>query len=351
MIDNELYETIRAMPKVELHRHLEGAIRVETLVDIAREHDFEMPEYTVEMLRPFVQMMPEEPRTMKNFLAKFTVLRQFLLSPEIIRRVTREAVIDAANDNVKYFELRFTPNALCNIIDWSAQDAVACVCETAAETADEYDIQVKLIVSMNRHESLEIGEAATAAAIAHRHMGIVGLDLGGNEVGHSAHVFRNVFNQARRAGLRVTLHAGEWQGAESVWDAIGNVGVDRVGHGIRVLEDEGVVNILVERGIVLEVCPTSNVDTGVVPHLKSHPLPALLERGVKATINTDDPLMFNLTLTEELYRSVDQMGLTLDDLKRQTILAAESAFLPDSERESLVDQFQNWLYPETSPLR
>jgi adenosine deaminase len=348
---DDLYETIRKMPKIELHRHLEGSLRLATLIDIAREYDIELPGYEVEAVRPFVQMMPTEAHTMPNFMAKFQFLRQFFLSEEVIRRMTREVVIDAAEDNVKYMELRFTPKALCNIVKCSPHDAVAWVCETVEETVSGYDIQVNLIVSMNRHESLEIGEEAMKAALAHRHMGVVGLDLAGIESGYSAVLFRDLFQRARTLGLGVTLHAGEWEGAQSVWDAVGNVGVDRIGHGIRVLEDPGIVSILVEKGIILEVCPSSNVDTGAVPDLTSHPLPHLSASGLKVTINTDDPLVFGITLTDELFRATQHMSMSLDDIKEHTIAAAEAAFLPDGKRAELVKQFQNWLYPQNDVVR
>lgn len=343
--DNNLYDVIRAMPKIELHRHLEGSLRLSTLLDIARDHKIELPGYEIEVLRPLVQVMPDEPRTWQNFMAKFGVLRQFFASPEIIRRITREAIIDAADDNVKYMELRFTPKALSNIVQCTAHEAVNWVCTTVEETVAEYDIQVRLIVSPNRHESVEDAEEAAQAAIDHRHMGVVAIDIGGKEPGYSVYPFRDMLRRARAAGLFVTLHAGEWAGPESVWDAVSSVPTDRIGHGVRVLHDLGIVNVLIDRGIVLEVCPSSNVDTGSQPSFALHPLPDLISSGLKVTINTDDPLIFDLTLTEELVRSVQYMSMSLDDVKQHTLVAAESAFLPDSEKAALVDQFRQWLYP------
>lgn len=338
--------SIQALPKIELHRHLEGSIRLETLVDIAREYGIEMPDYNVETIRPFVQMMPDEPQTMRNFMAKFSFLRQFFRSQEVVQRITQEAIIDAAEDNVKYLELRFTPRALSNIVNCTPSEAVRWVCEAAAEAGRDHDIDVRLIVSMNRHEGLEIGEETMKAALVNRHLGVVGLDLAGIEAGYSAVTFRDLFRRARSAGLGITLHAGEWEGAPSVWDAVGTVGADRIGHGIRVLEDPGIVRIVAEQGVVLEVCPTSNVDSGVVPNLASHPLPELHSSGIKVTINTDDPLVSDITLTDEMTRAVQQMGFTLDDLKQFTLNAAQAAFLPESERTALLNRFQEWLYPQ-----
>jgi adenosine deaminase len=342
-LTDQLLDTIRAMPKIELHRHMEGALRLETLVDIARENSIEMPEYDVETLRPFVQMMPYEPRGWQNFLAKFKVLRQFFLSPAVIRRITRETIIDAAEDNIKYFELRFTPRALSVANKYSLHQVVTWVCDTTAQVMAEYDIEVKLIVSMNRHESLAIAEESLEAAIAHKHLGVVGVDLAGMEPNNPAYPFRHVFKKAREAGLGITIHAGEWEGPHSIWDAISSIQVDRIGHGIRVLEDYSLVNVLLERNIMLEVCPTSNVASGVSPNYFMHPLPRLIANGVRTTINTDDPLVCNITLSEEMHCSVTQMPLTMDDLKRQTMIAAESAFLPPEEKAALVEKYRDWL--------
>lgn len=340
---DKLFDTIRAMPKIELHRHMEGSLRLDTLVDIARENSIEMPEYNVETIRPFVQMIPEEPRSWQNFMAKFKVLRQFFLSKEVIRRITRETIIDAALDNVKYFELRFTPKALAQINNYSLHQVVTWVCDTTAETVAQYDIDVRLIVSMNRHESLTIGEETMEAAIDHRHLGVVGLDLAGIESGHPSYPYRHIFKKARDAGLGITIHAGEWEGPNSIWDTISSMAIDRIGHGIRVLEDYSLLNVLLDRNIMLEVCPSSNVDTGVVDDLYSHPLPRLIANGVRTTINTDDPSVCNVTLSEEMHRAVKFMPLTLDDLKKQTLIAAESAFLPDQEKAALVQKFTDLL--------
>ncbi len=332
------------MPKIELHRHLEGALRLESLVDIAETHNIMMPEYEVETLRPFVQVLPNQPRTPQNFIGKFSTLRQFYLSPEIIQRLTREVVIDAAQDNIKYMELRFTPNTLCKIIKCDPADAIKWVCETALATAQEYDIEVGLIVSVNRHEGVDVAEQATDAAIRLCHYGIVALDLAGVEAGYNASTFKHIFQKGAEAGLNITLHAGEWEGAQSVWDAVGNVGAERIGHGIRAIEDPGVISILKERGTVLEVCPSSNVDSGAVPSFDAHPLRELIDADLKITINTDDPLVSNITLSDELVRAMQYFDLTLDDIKKHTMTAAHAAFLSDDKKATLVKRFHKWLY-------
>jgi adenosine deaminase len=343
--DDQLLNVIRALPKIELHRHLEGSVRLETLIDIAQQYGIEMPEYDVETLRPFVQMMPDEPRNSQHFLSKFFTLRQFFRSPGIIVRVTDEVIADAAADNVRYMELRFTPRALSNILNCAYHDVVSWVCQAASDAAEKYDIDVRLIVSMNRHESVEIGEEVLRAAIDFSDRGVVAVDLAGDEHAFSALPFRAVFEQAREDGLGITIHAGEWGAAENVRDAIEHLGATRVGHGVRLLEDPNLLPLVVERGTILEVCPTSNVQSGVASDFESHSLPMLYRRGVRTTINTDDPLVSNITLTDELLRVVSYMGLTLDDVKQHTLEAARAAFLPDAEREVLVAKFETWFNP------
>lgn len=342
-MDARLLETVKALPKIELHRHLEGSVRLSTLVEVAQEYGIEMPEYDIETMRPFVQMMPGEPHDSQHFLGKFRMLRQFYRSREVARRITREAVLDAAADNVRYMELRFTPMALCKASGASIDEMVQIVCEAACLAAEEADIKVRLITSMNRHEAVEIGEKVLEASLRYRDMGIVALDLAGDEANYSALPFRDLFLKARDHGFNITVHAGEWAGAASVWDAVGNLGATRVGHGINVLSDPAMVNVLIEREIVLEVCPGSNVLSGVVSSMSEHPLAQLTAYDVLTTINTDDPSVCNSTLSDEMVCAIQDLDLTLDDIKAAILRAARAAFLPIDERDALVREFTDML--------
>jgi len=345
-VTETLLDIIENLPKVELHRHLEGSMRIQTLLDIARKNDRELAEITLKELRPHVQMVPGQAFSADEFLRKFKTLRQFYNSPETIRRITREVVEDAAEDNIRYMELRFTPRALTNVLQCSYGDVMDWVCGTVRKTAEAHNIDVRLIVSMNRHESIKIGEEVLDVAIDHRDRGVVGIDLAGAEADYPCKPFAPIFQRARANGLSTTIHAGEWAGAGSVRDAIIELEADRIGHGIRATEDETCVQLLAERGTVLEVCPTSNLHSGVVPDLGQHPLIKLYQAGVRTTINTDDPLISNISLTTELLDVMFEMKFTLDDIKRNTLHAAAGAFLPDDERAALVKKFEGWFATE-----
>ncbi len=337
------YDHFHALPKIELHRHLEGSLRLDTLIDIAREYNIpNLPAYNAEGLRPHVQVMPDAPYTWENFLGKFRVLRQFFQSQEVIVRITEEAIADAAADNIKYMELRFTPQALNNLIRCDYGEIVEWVCAATERASAQHNIQVRLILSMNRHESIDIGKRVTEIAIAFKNRGVVGLDLAGQEAEYSAKPFLMLFERAKEEGLGLTIHAGEWAGADNVREAV-ELGVDRIGHGIHAIEDSALIDLICQQGTVLEVCPTSNVQSGAVAGMAQHPITPLFLRGVPLTLNTDDPCVSGITLSDEFATVIAHTSLTLDDLKLKTLTAARSAFLPKDQRAVLVAQFESWM--------
>jgi adenosine deaminase len=217
------------------------------------------------------------------------------------------------------------------------------VCTSAAKAAEEFGIQVRLIASVNRHESPELAEQVAWLAAAHIDDGIVGIDLAGNEAEFSAEPFAPIFAEAKQAGLCLTIHAGEWAGAENVREAIEKVGADRIGHGVRVMEDENVVALARERGTAFEVCVTSNYQSGVVPALTNHPLPRMLQADLNVTLNTDDPSVSRIDLTHEFKLVHEDLGIPMNILKRSILAAAKAAFLPDNERQALHDKLEEKL--------
>lgn len=324
---------------MELHRHLEGSLRLQTMLDVAQAHGISLSD-NILRLSDMVQVQDEDPLTFQNFLAKFNTLRLFYKSPDVIHRVTREAVEDAARDNVQYMELRFTPVALSRAERFPLHDVMDWVCTSAAAAAEEFGIQVRLIASVNRHESPELAEQVAWLAAAYIEDGIVGIDLAGNEAEFSAKPFAGIFNEAKQAGLHLTIHAGEWGGADNVREAVEQVGAERIGHGVRVVEDENVVALTRERGTTFEVCVTSNYQSGVVPALSVHPLPRMLQAGLDVTLNTDDPSVSRIDLSHEFKLAHQDLGMPLEVLKERVLAAARAAFLPEDEKAGLVKKLE-----------
>jgi adenosine deaminase len=332
----------RALPKVELHRHLEGSLRLDTMLEVAREHGITIPA-DILRLSTLVQIQEEDKFTFQNFLSKFNTLRLFYRSPDVIHRITREAIEDAARDNVRYLELRFTPVALSRAERFPLHDVINWVITSTKEAAEKNNIKVKLIASVNRHESAEIAEQVAWLATDHMNDGVVALDLAGNEAEFPSQPFYGIFKEAKQAGLHVTIHAGEWGPAKHIKEAIEELGAERIGHGVRVLEDANVTALVKERNTACEVCITSNYQSGVVPSLETHPMLKMYQNGINVTINTDDPSISRITLSNEYYNACTQLNMPLDILKERIIAAAQAGFLPDNEKENIVSQLKDEL--------
>jgi len=334
--------TLRNMPKVDLHRHLEGSLRLETLAGIAHEHGVDLPSYDLDKLRPYVQVTEGYQPDFHNFLEKFRLLRRFYPTREAIERITYEAVADAASDNVKYLELRFNPVALARAQGFRYAQVLGWVWEAACRAQADHDIIVRLIISLSRQEPATADEVMEAA-LQCREYGIVGLDLSGDEVNFPLAPFILLFRRAREAGLGLVVHAGEAGGAENVREAIELIGPPRIGHGVRCIENSDVVRLVRDRGVTLEICPTSNFQTGVMRTMGHHPLPDLYRLGIKVTINTDDPSVSDTTLADEYFLAVSAMGVQMSELKTMVIMAAEAVFLPADEKIALVERLRREL--------
>ncbi len=332
----------KILPKVDLHRHLEGSLRLSTIMEIARAHGITIP-YKVEPFSSLVQVQASEPYTYQNFLAKFNTLRMFYRSPEVIHRVTREAVEDAAKDNVRYLELRFTPVALSRAERFPLGEVMDWVCESAEKAAKEFGLQVRLIASVNRHESVELAEQVAWLAAARIGRGMLGLDLAGNEAEFSAVPFLGVFKEAHQTGLKLTVHAGEWAGASNVQEALETLNAERIGHGVRVMEDPKTVALACERGTAFEVCVTSNFQTGVVHSLQEHPALKMLNAGLNVVLGTDNPSISQITLSDEYQRACEALGMEHKTLKERILAAAQASFLPEADRVKLMEQLRKEL--------
>ncbi len=328
-----IYNRLKLLPKVDIHRHFEGSLRINTLSEIAMMFNLDLPS-DPRLLAPMVQMIDEKPDP-HRFLAKFGTLRKFYQSPSIIKRIAYEVVADAAMDNVKYLELRFSPQALASQRDFPLEEVTDWVMESVQEAAEDFDITVNLIITLVRHDPLFLAERVAAIAMDRKGRGIVGLDLAGDEINYSADLFTDIFREAKQEGLKITIHAGEWMGAETVKQAVVDLNADRIGHGVRAIEDDAVLNLLRERNIPLEMSLASNEQTASVPSIAEHPLKTLMMSGIKVTINTDDPSICAVTMTDELALAADRLKMNFMLLYGLTWNGLNAAFISEPKRDEL----------------
>lgn len=312
------------MGKMDLHRHLDGNIRVSTILELGRLHDIPLPSFDEEELRPHVQITVPAPGLMA-FLEKFRWSVGVLRDLEACRRIAYENVEDAHREGLDYVELRFSPWFMAMAHGLDPQGVVEAVIQGVDEGRAAFDVQVELIGILSRTYGEEICWKELEVLLARRD-DLIAIDLAGDEAGFPARLFKRHFAKVRDAGLHVTIHAGEAAGAESVWDAIRLLGAERVGHGIRAIEDPALLDFLIERRIGLECCPTSNVQTSTVPDYASHPLKRFLEMGLLATINTDDPGISGIDLAFELSQAAPAVGLSADQIAQAEANAAQIAF-------------------------
>lgn len=335
---------LKAMPKIDLHRHLEGSLRLETLLEIAQGFGLNVPSSNLDALRPYVQVT-NDPPTHAAFLSKFEVLRHFYRTPEAISRLVYEAVADAAADNIHYLELRFSPQALARVRGFPLNDVTNWVITAVQKASNDFSIEVGLIITLVRHDPLVQAREVAKIACDHAGKGIVGIDLAGDEVKFPLAPFIPIFKEAKEAGLGVTIHAGEWASSLGVRQAIEELNADRIGHGVRAIENWEILKLVRERQVALEVCLTSNLQTGVVRSLDHHPIVDMIDLGLLATLNTDDPSVSNCTLTDEYEVAVKWLNFGYDQLRLLILNAAAAAFLPENGRKRLVNYFESYLPP------
>ena len=344
-------ELLRRLPKIELHRHLPGSLRLETILELAAEYGLELPTRDPEQLRRYVQVLPGTPADLGHILRTVSVFsRRCFVSPEAVERVAFEMAEDAWRDGVVYLEARFSPEGMALGNPISSDEVVEAAAAGLARAGARYGIRTGILIGLTREAEMASVERAAGLARAYVGRGVVGVDLSGDEAGYPPELFAGVFERLRVDGrLGITIHAGEARGPESVRAAIELLAAQRIGHGVRVVRDPAVVELARARGVALEACPTSsNVLTGAVQSLDQHPLPSLLRDGLMVTINTDDPGWFGATLTDEYETALDRLGLSFGELTSAALNAARAAFLPPDERDVLACRLSS-VYAEAAP--
>jgi aminodeoxyfutalosine deaminase len=332
---------LAAAPKAELHLHLQGAIRPETLLELARRHRIDLPAETVPQVREWFRF-----RDFAHFVEVFAVLRASLVDPSDYELVTYELGASLAEQHVRYAEVTFTPGP--EVYRGPRETFFDGLTRGRARAKQDFGVDIRWIFDIPRrtvtlHPDLPLTDFITQVAIDGRHDGVVALGLGGTEAGHPAERFEAWFDRARAAGLHSAPHAGETAGPESVWAALRVLGAERIGHGVRAVEDPELLEYLVAKRIGLEVCPTSNLRLGVYPTLDAHPLAKLHAMGAVVTVNTDTPAIFDIGLSDELALLESDFGFSAREIDQIVVNAFEVSFLPDGERTALVESVRRQL--------
>jgi adenosine deaminase len=312
--------------KTDLHRHLDGNIRLSTILDLAAKHGISLPATNAEALRPFVTVTEPQPGLVE-FLDKFRWSISVLADTDACRRVAYENMEDAAREQLDYVELRFSPFFMAKPFGLDPQAVVAAVLDGVVEGAEKFGVPARVIGILSRTFGPDSCARELDALLACRE-GLVAIDLAGDEFRFPPKLFKECFDRVRDAGLRVTIHAGEAAGPDSVREAIEILGAERIGHGIRSIEDDALMDQIIRQKIGLECCLTSNVQTSTVRDYASHPLREFLDLGIIACINTDDPGISAVDLQHELSVAAPAARLTPEHIALACANAERMAFGP-----------------------
>ena len=324
---------LERLPKAELHCHLDGSVRPETLLELGREYGRAMPADDADALREY--MLVRDARNLEEYLTRFDITLSVMQRAEAIERIAYELLEDAAREGVRYLEIRYAPNlnAAEGLAYGAAVEASLRACDRAWR---DFGIRGRVIVCAIRTQSTELALELARLAVAYRDRGVVAFDLAGGERGNPASRFASAFAYARVHDLPCTIHAGEGDGAHSVRDAVQRCCASRIGHATRLFEDPSLMRYVNDRRIPLEICLTSNVQTRAAESYETHPLRTYFDQGQNVVLNTDNRLMSGVTLTDEYALAARHLGFGFDELAQVALNGFASAFAPWKEREAMM---------------
>jgi adenosine deaminase len=330
---------IHALPKVDLHFHLDGSVRPSTIKEIALAEGIKLPAEEVEQLASFLQVK-ESCNDLSEYLSTFELPVLCLQTAQALERVAYEAVEDASKQNIKYLEIRFAPQ-LHTDKGLTLEEIVSSVLAGMKNAGEAFGVRARLLLTCLRSHSLEKTTEVVETARKFLGQGVVGVDLAGDEAGYPPQLHREAFRLAHRYDIPITVHAGEAAGAENIREAIVNMHAKRIGHGVRLRENRELLHAVKKNQIALEMCPTSNVQTKAVSSWREHPIREYYDHGILVTVNTDNTTVSNTTITQEYEKLVQLYQFSLEDLKRIIMNALAASFLEEPERKKLIAEFQH----------
>lgn len=321
------------LPKAELHCHLDGSVRPETLIELGRAYGKPMPLNDAEALREF--MVVRNARNLEDYLSRFSITLSVMQRAEALERIAYELLEDASHDGITYIEVRYSP-VLNTREGLSLGEAVESALRGIARATRDFGVIGRVIVCALRNLPAETSLELARLAVAYKASGVVAFDLAGGEVGNPAALHAAAFAHAREYDLACTVHAGEGDGPESIREAVHLCGADRIGHATRLIEDASLAQYVNDRRIALEICLTSNVQTRATSTYETHPLRKYFDQGQNVVLNTDNRLMSGTTLTDEYWYAAQHLDFTMRELRTIALNGFASAFLPWVERLELI---------------
>ena len=325
---------LKKLPKVELHCHLDGSLNPKTIIDLAEKQKVDLPTTNLDELKKNLSI-GEKRVSLEEYLEKFKITLSIMQTPESLERTAFELIQDVAKENVRYIEVRYSP-ILHTEKGMTPEESVEAVLKGLKAGEKEFGVRTGIIICGIRNISPKISLKLAKLTLRYKNNGVVGFDLAGAEENFPAKDHMEAFYFILNNNLNVTIHAGEAFGPSSIHQAIHYCGAHRIGHGTRLREDEELMNYVQDHRITLEVCLTSNWHTRTVPSLEEHPFKYYYDRDIRVTLNTDNRLMSDTTLTNEFYLAHKLFGLTLHDFRKLTITAIKSSFLSHGKRKKMI---------------
>lgn len=331
---NKSKKLIAELPKIELHIHIEGAIPLETLFHFVQRQGRKTMIKTRDDLRRKL--------TYKDFehFIEVWVWKNSLIEEESDFEVIAYQVLDSlSRQNVKYVEAFYSPGDYRRK-GLSVEGITEHLIRGKERAYNDFGIRCELIVDLIRDHGPEVGLQRLREVMPYVGKGVIGIGLGGSEQSFPCDAYASVYHKAREQGFRLTAHAGEVVGADSIWAAVEKLGVERIGHGVRAHEDPQLISLLKERQIPLEMCVISNLKTGVCKSIETHPIKDYFQRGLLVTVNSDDPTMFNTSMTQEYSTLVEKLDFSLSELKLLSINAIRASFMSERDKELMKSYFE-----------
>jgi adenosine deaminase len=344
------YEVFRALPKTDLHVHLDGSLRLETILDIARKERVELPARDVDGLRQAIGC-GKAFGSLTEYLRGFDITLRVMQTEEALERIAFELAEDAHQENVRYMEVRYAP-MLHTRRGLKLTRVVEAVLEGLRRARETYGIKANVIICGIRNISPESSYEMAELAVAYKGRGVVGFDLAGAEADFPPKHHRAAFQLVRDNNINCTIHAGEAYGPESVAQALHVCGAHRIGHGCRLRENGDLLHYVNDHRIAMECCPSSNVQTGAVRDLASHPLKLYFDLGLRVTVNTDNRLITDTSVSRELYLAHTEMGVPFSDIRSMIVAGFKSSFQPFHEKQAQLRRVAHELarYDESGTL-